>query len=184
LTDEKAVTSEPIRPDSMCPACGAVVPGGRAGCQKLFDDVITREFGNYQYAREHRLTVDAYSLQHPDKYMRSAKSYAAHLTGMYAALENDATATINRAVQRWLNGPKDLGRPDHPPPTRRGTLTITHVHEADDPDEHVRRVREWAESIWDAWRGYHNLAKQWVAEATSKPAVQQQHAADGASRRR
>jgi len=37
--------------------------------------MIAREFGDFRYAREHRLTVDAYSLQHPDEYMRSAKSY-------------------------------------------------------------------------------------------------------------
>jgi hypothetical protein len=27
-------------------------------------------------------------------------------------------------------------------------------------------VREWAESTWDGWREYHDVAKQWIAEAT------------------
>jgi hypothetical protein len=149
----------------MCPECGAVVSGGRASCLTLFEEVLAREFGDYRYGRAHRLTVDAYSLQHPAEYMRSAKSYAAHLTGLYAALEEDAAATTNRAVQQWLSGPRVLTRPDHPPPRQRGTLTIAHVHQAEDPDEHIRRVREWAEATWAAWHDYHELARQWVAEA-------------------
>src|SRR5678809_222167 len=103
-----------------CPQCGAPVPGGRAGCQRLFDEVLAREFGDYRYGREHRLTVDCYALQHPAEYMRSAKSYAAHPTGVYAALEGDGTADVNRAVQKWLNGPQAFERPDHPAPHQRG----------------------------------------------------------------
>jgi hypothetical protein len=147
----------------------------------LFDEILAREFGDYRYAREHRLTVDVYSLQHPAEYMRSAKSYAAHLTGVYAALERGDAPQVNRAVQMWLNGPQTFQRPDNPGPRQRGVLTIIHVHEAVGPEEHVHRVREWAQSAWDAWRGYHHVAKQWIEEATARPgAVQHAAAADGA----
>jgi hypothetical protein len=117
--------------------------------------------------------VDAYSLQHPDEYMRSAKSYAAHLTGAYVAMEHGSAPEANRAVQRWLNGLKTLKRPDQPAPGQRGTLTVTHVHAATDPDDHVRRVGEWAESAWAAWRAYRSLAKDWTEAALrSHPSVQ------------
>jgi len=109
--------------------------------------------------------VDAYSLQHPDEYMRSAKSYAAHLTGAYAAIEYGSVAEANRAILQWLDGAKALQRPDQPAPGQRGVLTIRHVHDATDPDDHVRRVREWAESAWTAWTGYRGIAKQWIDEA-------------------
>jgi Family of unknown function (DUF5946) len=171
MLDRRFMTAEEASLDTSCPECGAVTYGGRAACQKLFDEILAKEFSNYRYARVHRLTVDVYSLQHPAEYMRSAKSYAAHLTGMYAALEDDTPAATNRAVQRWLNGPKALTRPDQPPPLQRGTLTVTHVYEANEPKEHVRRVREWAESTWDAWRGYHRLAKEWIVEAMRKSTV-------------
>jgi uncharacterized protein DUF5946 len=150
-----------------CPECGAAVPQGREACQKLFDEVLAREFGDYRYARMHRLTVDVYALQHPAEYMRSAKSYAAHLTGMYAALETGGTAEINRAVQQWLNGSKVFPRPDNPAPRQRGVLTIAHVHEAAEPEDHLRRVHEWARSAWEAWRAYHQLAAEWVRLATA-----------------
>lgn len=161
-----------------CPECGADVSGGRTGCQRAFDDVLAREFSDYRYAREHRLTVDAYSLQHPDKYMRSGKSYAAHLTGMYAALKGEFTAEVHRAVQQWLNGSKALQRPDHPAAGQRGALTIVHVLEAKGPDDHVQRVREWAASVWEAWRGYRPIAQQWIdAAGTSQEAFQRRRAA-------
>ena len=152
-----------------CPECGAPVLGGRAECQRLFDEILAREFGDYRYFREHRLMVDTYSLQHPEEYMRSAKSYAAHLTGTYAALERAGETEVNRAVQAWLNGPRILQRPGSPGPRQRGVLTITHVHEAGEPDEHFRRIREWAQSAWESWRDYHHVARQWVEEATSGP---------------
>jgi hypothetical protein len=142
-----------------------MVPQGREACQKLFDEVLAREFGDYKYARMHRLTVDVYALQHPSEYMRSAKSYAAHLTGMYVALDLGDTSEVNRAVQQWLNGSKGFPRPDHPAPRQRGVLTIIHVHEAVEPEDHLRRVHEWALSAWEAWRAYHHVARQWVQQA-------------------
>ena len=155
------------RLDSLCPECGAAAPdGGGAGCQKVFEEILAREFGDYRYGRVHRLTVDAYALQHPAQYMRSAKSYVAHLTGIRAALEGDPTAATNRAVQQWLSRPRALTRPDHPPPRQRGALTVVHVHEASGPDQHVHRVRAWAASTWEAWRDYHTMAKDWILEAT------------------
>ena len=150
---------------TSCPECGAPVLGGRDACQRLFDEVLAREFGDYRYARVHRLTVDVYSLQHPAEYMRSAKSYAAHLTGMYVAIEEDVMAETNRAVQQWLNGPRRLPRPGDAAPRQRGVLTIIHVHGAGDPEDHVRRVREWALSTWEAWRDYHQVARQWIEQA-------------------
>lgn len=148
-----------------CPECGAVVSGGAAGCRQLFDEVLAREFGDFRYAREHRLMVDAYSLQHPDEYMRSAKSYAAHLTGAYVALEHGSAAETNRAVQQWLSSPRPLQRPGQPAPGQRGSLTILHVHQAQAPDEHLRRIREWAQSAWGAWQEYRAIAERWTAEA-------------------
>src|SRR5215813_385146 len=127
-----------LRPNSsslMCPECGAPIEGDWAECRRLFNEVIAREFSDYRYGRVHRLTVDVYALQHPAEYMRSAKSYAAHLTGMYAALEGDTTEATNRAVQEWLNGPKALTRPGHPSPGQRGALTVAYIHEARNADQ-------------------------------------------------
>jgi hypothetical protein len=152
----------PASPNPVqCEACGAPV-AGLAACRSLFDDVIAREFSDYRYARLHRLTVDTYALQHPEQFMRSAKSFVAHLTGMCAAMETEQAAAINRAVQQWLNGPKPIERPADVPAGQRGAITIVDVHAVADPNEYLRRIREWARSAWDAWSTHHALAREWI----------------------
>ena len=151
----------------VCEDCGAAVAEGRAGCLKIFEEILAREFTDYRYGRIHRLTVDAYSLQHPDKYMRSGKSFAAHLTGMCAALEGQDALALNQVVQKWLSTNPRLEKPAHVP-EGRGELTIAYIHDAADADDHVKRVREWARDVWDAWSEHHDLARRLISEAGSQ----------------
>ncbi|MFN2515230.1 MAG: DUF5946 family protein [Pyrinomonadaceae bacterium] len=152
--------------DDVCEDCGAVVAQGKAGCLKLFEEILAREFSDYRYGKIHRLTVDSYSLQHPDAYMRSGKSFAAHLTGMCAAFEYEDTLAFNQAVQKWLSTNPKIEKPAQIP-EHRGNLTITYIHSASDADEHTKLVREWARDVWGAWSKHHNLARQLISEATS-----------------
>ena len=154
-------------PDEVCEDCGAVVAHGRAGCLELFEEILAREFSDYRYGRIHRLTVDTYSLQHPDKYMRSGKSFAAHLTGICAALEYDDALTLNQVVQKWLSTNPQIDKPVYIP-KERGDSTITYIHSAVDADEHIKRVREWAQEVWGAWSEHHGLARQLISEAMAQ----------------
>lgn len=159
-------TSTNPTPADACDDCGAVVAQGKAGCRMLFEEILAREFSDYRYGRIHRLTVDSYSLQHPDSYMKSGKSFVAHLTGMCAAFEFEDTFALNQAVQKWLSTNPTIQKPVEIP-KERGTLAVTHVHAAADAEEHIRRVREWARDVWAAWSQHHGLAKQLIGEATS-----------------
>ena len=150
----------------ICQDCGAVVAEGKAGCLKIFEELIAREFSDYRYGKIHRLTVDSYSLQHPDKYMRSGKSFAAHLTGMCAALEHEDALALNQVVQKWLSTNPKIEKPAQIP-EQRGGLTISYIQSAADADEHIRRVREWAQAVWGAWSEHHDLARQLIGEATA-----------------
>ena len=153
--------------DDVCADCGAVVAQGKAGCLKLFEEILAREFSDYRYGKLHRLTVDAYSLQHPDAYMRSGKSFAAHLTGLCAAFEYEDTLAVNQEVQQWLSTNPKVEKPAQLP-EQRGDLTITYLHSAGDAGEHIQRVREWARNIWGAWSEHHALARQLIGEATAE----------------
>jgi len=113
-------------------------------CMKHLDIILAREFSDFRYAKFHRLTIDTYSLQHPDPYMTSAKSFAAHLTGMCCAMEYDNKRNLLRILQQWLNGKKQLEKPELL--DNVGSMTISHVVDAGDGTEHARRVNEWAES--------------------------------------
>jgi Family of unknown function (DUF5946) len=123
-----------------------------------------RDYSDYRYGRSHRLVVDVYSLQHPDDYMRSGKSFAAHLTGICAALEYENVAEINAAIQKWLNGPRAVDKP-RMLPLEQSDLTIVDIHKASDPDSHHRLVQRWAEEVWQRWADHHDLARGWISEA-------------------
>jgi hypothetical protein len=151
----------------ICEDCGAVVAEGKSGCLKLFEEILAREFSDYSYGKIHRLTVDAYSLQHPDEYMRSGKSFAANLTGIYAALEVEDGLALNQMVQKWLSTNPKIDKPDQIP-KHRGNLTIAYIQSAVDANEHSKRVREWAQDVWNAWIEHHALAKQLIAEAEKR----------------
>jgi hypothetical protein len=83
-----------------CSGCRLEIALGDAGCQALFEELTAREFMGYRYGRFHRPAVDAYCLQHPDRYCKSGKSLMAHLGGLACAFVSNAYA----ALQRSLNG--------------------------------------------------------------------------------
>ena len=165
-----------------CLQCGARGVGGEEGCEALFQEVVGREFSRPELFQVHRLTVDAYSLQHPDRYMKSAKSAVAHLTGMCWAMEGDDDPSVSLALSRYLDGTPRLSRPEPVPrPGDRGDLTIVDVHLAPSSAEHLRRVREWARLTWDAWSHHHERARSWVRDAKERGRSGKRHRSPGHS---
>lgn len=132
-------------------------------CQEIFETISIKEFSDFRYAKVHRLTVDTYALQHPHIYMISAKSFAAHLTGMCCAMEYDNDPDLLRLLQQWLNGKKQLEKPQML--DNLGRLTISHVAHAKDASEHIKLVHEWAANVWSAYYVYHGLARDWIETA-------------------
>ena len=131
-----------------------------AACRTCFEEILSKEFSDATYMIVHRLTVDCYSLQHPQDYMKSAKSYAAHLTGISIFMESDGDPRLRKATQHWLNGKRQLDRPSLPP--HFGNLTIAHVRAAADGPAHAERVHTWARDIWQAYGQYHGQAREWI----------------------
>jgi hypothetical protein len=149
-----------------CPWCGAPGVGGQEGCNARFQEVVGREFTRPELFRVHRITVDAYSLQHPERYMKSAKSAVAHLVGMCWTLEGDGDPLVSVAVSRFLDGAPRVQRPHPiPAPGHRGEATILRVHAAPSSDAHLAAVMDWAQSAWRSWAEHHAQARQWMEQA-------------------
>ena len=148
-------------PLGHCSGCDLVVPGGTAGCQAIFDGLTAKGFDQPGYFQVHRKQVDTYCLQHPDRYCASAKSLAAHLTGLCWLLEfGGDPAKGNETLRRWLNGPSPVRKPDIP--FMRGKITVADVAKAQTPEAHVAAVDAWARSVWEAYFPLHALAREWV----------------------
>jgi hypothetical protein len=147
--------------ETRCEGCGLPVEGGRAGCRAVFEEVCAREWEHPASYRYHRMMVDSYCLQHAEEYCESAKSFAAHLTGLCAAFEHKSHPSVLQAVNRWLNGKKlNITRPE--PPAFRGALTIAEVRGQEDPLPYAQAVDRWARSTWDAYNTLHPLAREWT----------------------
>ena len=154
--------SEPPATGTPCSGCGLVVEGGVEGCQALFDDESAREYADIRFAARRRMIVDTYCLQHPERYCASAKSLAAHLTGLCIAIEHRGREDeLNAAIQRWLERRPELEKP--PLPKARGPLTIAAVRSATDLVDHRAAVDGWARGTWDAYAALHPIARTWVA---------------------
>ena len=153
--------------EDYCPACGAFVEGGRAGCQAVWDKISQRAYNNIDFAATHDLAFDTYCMQHVEQYCLSAKSYAAHLTRLCCGLEYHGERKVYQAIQKWLNGAVAIEKPEILKP--RGTMTVVHLQRARNPEEHTLLVHEWAKSVWEAYRSQHGLAHAWIQTALAVP---------------
>jgi Family of unknown function (DUF5946) len=156
---------------SVCCGCGAAFPNGEGpvhrymtaspACWSAYGVVLTREYSDRAHAKFHRLSVDAYAVQHPGSASPEAiQSVAVHLCRLGMIFEdgysveraNDAMLAIHQGEHqfRWLE-----------PPRSRGRVTVAEVLAAQSVDEHLRCVERWARSCWEAWSRHHATIRQW-----------------------
>jgi hypothetical protein len=144
-----------------CPSCGARL-GGRAGCQRAFEELQAQSSTSPLRAAVHNLVVDAYAMQHTEEYGKSAKSYIAHLTALCCGVEAPGDQKLYRGIARWLDGPTALARPADI--SARGAMSIADVQAARSDRDYPEVVRRWASDVWAAYAGQHEMARQWIRE--------------------
>ena len=156
--------------DSRCTECGAEVPPEFSSCDALFMSLLTplgmSQVDSPDTAPLARLFVDTFGMQHPRRSCKSAKSYAAHLTGLCCGVQYNGAPSVYAALQKWLNGPVEaigIARPTEP--DYRGTLTVRYVYDALTEAEFAARVHEWARDVWQAYSSQHELARSWIRKA-------------------
>lgn len=162
--------------ETICSGCGLAVSGGTPACRAIFDAYIAGEWTNPISYRYHRMFVDTYCLQHPDQFCASAKSFAAHLTGLCAAFEHKSHPSVLNAVNRWLSGNPSLTKPELP--AFRGALTIAVVQAqvqaeaqaaAPQPEQNpfpiAQAIDRWARSTWEAYSTLHPQAHLWIGQS-------------------
>lgn len=160
----------------VCPGCGsklaAVVGPTHAymtsspACWAAFSEVIAREFADPALMSVHRLTVDAWAVQHPgDGSRRAIQSVGLHLARLWVQLERGLSGeAANSAMLGFAQRKAEM--PELPP--RSGyTLTVADVVGEAAPSAHVAAVHRWAEAVWADWADQHEFIRSW-AEGPSK----------------
>jgi hypothetical protein len=132
-------------------------------CQAMQYKIIVKEAESYEYAGVHRLRVDTYCLQHPNIYLVSSKSFFSHLLGLCIALDYNNDPNLFKAIEKWEYGKNQI----HKPPMLEsfGNLTISHIMNANDGLVYDQLVKEWAKSVWGAYKSYQELAHRWIKKA-------------------
>lgn len=157
---------------SRCPGCGVEFPEREGpvhrymesspACWATYGEVLAREYSDPAYFQVHRLSVDAYAVQHPGHPNPQAiQSVAVHLIRLALQLERQlspeqANATMllavhGKGIYTWLTPPADMG-----------PITVADVQKANDVTEHVETVKRWAASAWQAWSAHHATIHNWM----------------------
>lgn len=155
-----------------CPGCGGLFENSNGpthaylesspGCWEVFGKVLAREYSDPAYFRVHRLTVDAYAVQHPGHpCAQSIQSVAIHLISLCLVFEHGidpqrATRAMQTAAKEksrfiWLT-----------PPATPGAITVADLSAATDAETHCQRVRAWAAGAWRAWSAQHATIRSWL----------------------
>lgn len=159
--------TDPLAEFVPCGSCGVRPLPDFDNCRHMWEVLLARSFDDPPFGRFHRAIVDLYCMQHPEQYMKRARSYAAHLTGTCVLVELDGNEHVNRRVQRWLSEHPDIRRPCSV--AGFGELGLDHLLTAAYPAGVAGAVREWADSIWAAYRSQHDLCHRWLEAALGRP---------------
>lgn len=156
-----------------CPGCGAEFPPfngathpymrSSSGCWAAFGAVLAREYADPTLFAVHRLSVDAYAVQHPgDPSSRPAvQSVGLHLARLTLQLERGLSAERANAVMLQLTEYKARFHWLEPPASL-GAVTVAQVAPLADPAQHAEGVRAWSRSALDAWQAHHATVERWL----------------------
>ncbi len=157
---------------SKCVGCGSMLepitgPTHRymlssPACFALYSEVLAHEYSDPALMQIHRLTVDAFAVQHPgDGSTRQAiQSVGLHLARLGMQLEQLRRPEEANDIMLVLGKHKSELVSLKPP--KRYTMTVSDVAKFAGKPEHARLVKEWAQSAWDDWSDHHAYIIQWA----------------------
>jgi len=155
-----------------CFSCNAEIPDiesdvhrymdSSPGCWHLFEQILEKEYADTQYWKNHRITVDAYAVQHYGKPSpRATQSVNLHLASLFLIYEKGYDLTIAyRGLTTLANYKSELFWLD--PPKNVGNITVADIIKVQSAKEHGNLVYEWGNSVWNTWSNHHHTIKEFV----------------------
>lgn len=149
----------------LCYACGGQFEpndGGEThaymmslpGCWAAYGELLTREYSDpVLFAALHRLSVDAYAVQHPGDpaERRAVQSFWIHGASLWLVLRMDQSHIFATQALQALAGLDFAERPFDQP-----HFAMTHADVLASPvAAHGARTRDWAEESLTAWGEAH-----------------------------
>jgi hypothetical protein len=132
-------------------------------CWAAFNTVMAREYSDPSLMAVHRLSVDAWAVQHPgDGSRRAIQSVGLHLARLMVQIERGLEGAAANAAMLGFAARK--GELPELPPRVACTMTVADVVEAEAPDAQAAAVRRWAASVWADWSDQHDFIRGWAQQ--------------------
>lgn len=130
-------------------------------CWSAFGEIIAREYSDLSLMAVHRLTVDAWAVQHPGNGSRAAvQSVGLHLARLMVQLEQGLSGdAANRAMLSFAKRKSSLPAL---PPRSKYRMTVADVVHSTGNSHHQAAVRRWARCVWEDWSDQHDFIRQWA----------------------
>jgi hypothetical protein len=132
-------------------------------CWAAFNAVMAREYSDPDLMAVHRLSVDAWAVQHPgDGSRRAIQSVGLHLARLMIQIEQGLEGeAANAAMLRFATRKASL---PELPPREPYAFTVADVVHAIEPEAHRLAVRGWATAVWADWSDQHDFIRRWAAD--------------------
>ncbi|WP_421724538.1 DUF5946 family protein [Bauldia sp.] len=132
------------------------------GCWAAYGKVLAAEYEDFRLMKTHRLTVDAYAIQHPGDGSRAAiQSVGLHLARLMVQLESPRPPRQTNDVMLGLARHKASLVALEPPAAF--TMTVADVAPFAGTDRHVEMVENWARQTFADWHAQHDTIRAWIA---------------------
>jgi|GEM_PF-3222924 len=96
--------------------------------------------------------------------MHGPRSNASHLLRLSYILHYGSSPAIGFQDKRLdiLTKREYRSFPNLTPPDDRGRITVADVVDALGPEEHQKRVMQWAQAVWNAYRAHHRREEETI----------------------
>lgn len=133
-------------------------------CWRVFGDLLAAEYSAPELLPVHRLSVDAYAVQHPGGDSRQAiQSVGLHLARLMVQLESPRPPKeTNEVMRRFAARKASLERLT---PPKEFSMTLADVAPFIGAPSHAAKTTEWARAAWSDWRAAHAYIREWAAAA-------------------
>jgi hypothetical protein len=135
-----------------------------AGCWEAYGRLLALEYEDPARWATHRLTVDAYALQHPGVDGPQARnSVGIHLSRLALIVGRGwSQEQADRAMEQIRA--KKFGFPWLTPPMAGAGMTVVDVLAAKSAVKHTELVEAWARSVWASWAVHRVAAEEWLTK--------------------
>ena len=161
----------------QCPGCGGHFAHGigtthpymhsSPGCWARYGEVLAREYSHPTLLATHRLSVDAYAVQHPGSTEpRAIQSVGLHLARLMLQLRQPTPPRETNDVMLGLGRSK--GTLPYLEPPKSFITTVANIPLEGSLECHVAAVRAWAADAWSAWHAHHEFIESWAQAALER----------------